>query len=222
MATQGLHASASGSQVPLSFGRQIQLDGIVSGNAATSSRPINRWAVFLIGLVAIVFLLLAASGAIFTIMVLVAGFILLGAIVKGMAGGTGAGVSAAMSGVFSVAGAISRFVVGLLMLPSRATAGHGPLMLDATSFRLTDQGGAVYNCVAEGDLAAGTIRNGDHLTVKGRVGRDRSVKVSTISNVRTGTISRPRKPMNYWFVRAAEIALVVVGVTLVISWLGNR
>lgn len=187
------------------------LDGVVNGQVAADSRAMSRWPIsalllFAFGyLTVVVFLplllqVLAAIAFLFAL-IAIAQLFAGGSMIGGMVGGIFKVVEVGIRGV-------------LFLFAGAAWSGHArpPLHVDATSFRLTDQAGKVYNCIALGQIPAGTIRTGDALIVNGFVWRDRSVRVRRIVNQRTGTTTRPRKPGSYWLIRACQVlvALIVV------------
>jgi hypothetical protein len=99
-----------------------------------------------------------------------------------------------------------------------AVGGSGDQRCEVRRFRLTGADGQTVDCVATGNLAGVDLHSGDHVEVRGRLGRRGILVVRRILVTVTSVGATPRPGMNFRAARAANAivaALVVVVAALV-------
>ena len=98
-------------------------------------------------------------------------------------------------------------------------SGRGPTLgTRMTSFRLVAADGEVYECRAFGENQDSWVRTGDTLDVRGRFGLDHSLRVSRMTNTKTGAMSQATMTPTY---RALELGRLLVILFAVIGIIGT-
>lgn len=83
-----------------------------------------------------------------------------------------------------------RMLLGLSLTPARRPDGPDRAEVPGYPFLVQAENGTEYDCYLRGELRGGFLRMGDTVEVAGRLDRHHVLRVSTIVNLRTRSVSR--------------------------------